>query len=63
MRTLLNLAIGVIYYLYLFGMSCATGNEEFVHSQCSQVLSCINIIVVKTLPVSLEAPFEFFHSF
>ena len=57
MRTLLNLAVGVIYYLYLFGMSCAAGNEGFDHSRRSQVLSCINIIVVKTLPVSLEAPF------
>ena len=58
----LNLYIGVIYYLYLFGRSCAR-NEWPNHLWCSQVLLCFNIIVVKTLPVSWGVPFDFFHSF
>jgi len=59
----LNFDIGIIYYLYLFGRSCA-GNEWANHSWwCSLVLSSINLIVIKTLPVSRGAPFGVFSIF
>ena len=54
----LNLDVGIIYYLYLFGRFRA-GNEWANHLWN---LSCINIILVKTLPVSW-APFHLFHTF
>ena len=47
----LNVDIGVIYYLYLFGRSCAW-NEWANHLWNLPVLTCINIIVIKTLLVS-----------
>ena len=62
MATRLNLDIGVVYYLYLLGRSCAE-NESVNHSWCRPVLSCINLIVFKTLPVSWGVPFDFFLSF
>jgi hypothetical protein len=57
----LNLGIGVVYYLYLFGRSCAaTGWANRL--LFSPVLSCINLTVVKALPVSRGALFDFFQT-
>ena len=53
----LNLEIGVIYYLYIFGRSCA-GNEWDNNSWCWLVLLCMNVIVIKVLPVSWRASFN-----
>jgi len=46
----LNLSIGVVYYICLFGRSCA--RNERVYWWCSPVLSFLNILIGITLPVS-----------
>ena len=62
MMALPNFGIGVVYYLYLFGRSRA-GTGLTNRLWCSAVLSFINIIIVKALPVSGGVPFDFFRSF
>ena len=53
-----------LFIIYISSVGLILGkNGELDHLRYLPVLSCVNIIVVKTLPVSRSVPFKFYQSF